>query len=414
MSKKKTKQKEPDKPVLEQEISIQDDPYWRVSSLHLDMHRLGRSLKQFEHFVDEFPEWAEPLLAGVPTLYFVLGVLRGASEEVIEEAHSKKSQFSYFTAHIIEEAYEVLTDEYLQKKYDELLILFEQYSKCLSASEKKELIETHNDNLKCEKEFMRMSEIQPHYMKFLELQLLGAPGLYEIIGSGKDAPIEDIKRKCETGSELFKKIGSILVDPKKRDDYDFLMYFTGKYGSIGDHEQRNSKIKKWEKIDKKTFEQIILLSLDIDNTMELQQRMNKIISANQDWIKYLPPNKDTFFSILGFDQSSLTGDKKEIEKLLREKYRPLEKTPVVNLAYSVLKNESQRVDYNLVFDNSPVFDAMKFIASDEGEVEEKSGFSPKTNKGKGNKKKSPKKATPQINFEDLEKILNKLRKEMCL
>lgn len=412
MSKKKNKQKEPDKPVLEQEISIQDDPYWRVSSLYLDMHRLGRSLKQFEHFVDEFPEWAEPLLAGMPTLYFVLGVLRGASEEEIEEAYSKKSQFSFFAAHRIEEAYDVLTDEYLQKKYDELLILFEQYTKCLSASEKKELIETHNENLKCEKEFMRMSEIQPQYMKFLELQLLGAPGLYEIIGFGKDAAIEDIKRKCETGSELFKKIGSILVDHKKRDDYDFLIYFTGKYGSKGDHEQRNRKIKKWEKIDKKTFEQIILMSLDIDNTMELQQRMNKIINANQDWMKYLPPNKDSFFSVLGIDHGTLTGDKKEIEKFLREKYRPLEKTPLVNLAYSVLKNESQRVDYNLVFDKGPIFDAMKFIVSDEEEEGENNGLSPKSNKGK--KKKKPKKAPPQITFEDLEKMLNKLRKEMRL
>jgi curved DNA-binding protein CbpA len=414
MSKKKNKVKEPDKPVLEQEISIQDDPYWKVSSLHLDMHRLGRSLKQFEHFVDEFPEWAEPLLAGMPTLYYVLGVLRGASEEEIEEAYSKKSQFSYFTAHLIEEAYDVLTDEYLQKKYDELLILFEQYSKCLSASEKKELIENHNENLKCEKEFIRMSEIQPQYMKFLEIQLLGAPGLYEIIGLRKDASIEDIKRKCENGSELFKKIDSILSDPKKRDDYDFLMYFTGKYGSKEDHEQRDSRRKKWEKIDKKSFEQIILMSLDIDNTMRIQRRMSEIINSNQDWMKYLPPNKDTFFSILGIDQNSLSGDKKEIEKVLREKYRPLEKTPLVNLAYSVLKNESQRVDYIWIIDNNHIFNALKFIYSNEEEESEKRGVFAKSNKGNGKKKKSHKKSPPQITFDDLERMLNKIRKEMRL
>lgn len=414
MSRKKNKQKEPDKPVLEQEISIQDDPYWKVSSLHLDMHRLGRSLKQFEHFVDEFPEWAEPLLAGVPTLYFVLGVLRGASEEEIEEAYSKKSQFSYFTSHLVEEAYDVLTDEYLQKKYDELLILFEQYSKCLSASEKKELIENHNENLKCEKEFMRMSEIQPQYMKFLEIQLLGAPGLYEIIGSRKDASIEDIKEKCENGSELSKKIGSILCDPKKRDDYDFLMYFTGRYGSKEDQEQRDRRIKKWEKIDKKSFEQILLMSLDIDNAMRIQRRMSEIFNSNQDWMKYLPPNKDTFFSILGIGQNSLPGDKKEIEKVLREKYRPLEKTPLVNLAYSVLKNESKRADYIWIFDNNHIFNVLKFIYSNEEEESEKRGVLAKPNKGKGKKKKSPKKSPPQITFEDLERMLNKIRKEMHL
>jgi DnaJ-class molecular chaperone len=276
------------------------------------------------------------------------------------------------------------------------------------------LIENHNENLKCEKEFIRMSEIQQKYKNILNIHLFGAPGMYEIIGLGKDASIDDIKRKCENGSELFKKIGSILGDPKKRDDYDFLMYFTGRYGSKGDHEQRNRRIEKWKKIDKKLFEQILLMSLDIDNTLEIQRRMNKIINVNQDWVKYLPPNKDTFYSILGIDQSSLTGDKKEIEKLLREKYRPLEKTPLVNLAYSVLKNESQRVDYNLVFDNSPIFDAMKFIATDEEENGEKNGISAKPNKGKGKKKKAPKKIPPQITFEDLERMLNQIQKEMRL
>ena len=414
MSKKKNKQKEPDKPVLKQEISIQDDPYWRVSSLHLDMQRLGRSLKQFEHFIDEFPEWTEALLEGIPTWYCVFGVHRGASEEEIEEAYSKKSRFSYFTSFLIEEAYDVLTDEYLQKKYDELLSLFEQYSKCMSASEKKELIENHNENLKCEKDFTRMIEIRSQYFKFLELHLFGAPGLYEIIGCRQDASIGDIKRKCENGSELFKKIEAILGDQKKRDDYDFLMYFAGKYGPSQDHEQRDRKAKKWEKIDKKSFEQIILMALDPDDAMRIQGRMSEILNNNQDWMKYLPPNKDTFFSILGIDQGSLSGDKKEIEKILREKYRPLEKTPLVNLAYSVLKNESQRADYIWIFDNSHIFKAMKFIASDEEEEVEKSGFSPKTKKGKGKKKKSPKKVPPQITFEDLERMLDQIKKEMRL
>jgi curved DNA-binding protein CbpA len=412
--KKKNRQKEPDIPVLKQEISIQDDPYWKVSSLHIDMQRLGRSMIRFEHFVEEYPEWVEPLMEGIPTWYCVLGVYRGASEEEIEKAYSKKSQLSYFTRFFIEEAYDVLTDKNLQKKYDELLSLFEQYSKSMSPSEKKELIENHNENIKCEKEFIRMSEIQRRYNKFLDIQLLGAPGLYEIIGSGKDASIEDIKKKCETGSELFKKIESILCDPKKRDDYDFLMYFIGRYRSAEDHEQRNRKIKKWEQIDRKSFEQIILMSLDPDDSKRTQERIGEIMNANQDWMKYLPPNKDTFFSILGIDPGLLTGDKKEIEKILREKYRPLEKTPLVNLAYSVLKNESQRADYIWMLENGHIFTAMKFITSDEDEEKENKGVFGKLKKEKGKKKKSQKKVPPQITFDDLERMFNKIMKEMRL
>lgn len=415
MSRKKNKQKEPDKPVLEQVISIHDDPYWKVSSLHIDMRRLGRSMIQFEHFVEEYPEWVDPLLEGIPTWYCVLGVYRGASEEEIEKAYSIKSKFSYFSANLIEEAYDVLTDKSLQKKYDELLSLFEQYSKSMSASEKKELIDNHNENIKCEKEFIRMSEIQIQYTKFLEIYLFGAPGLYEIIGCKHDASIEDIKKKCNNGSELFKKIYSILSDPKKRDDYDFFIYFVGKYRSREDNKNRDSKINKWEKIDKKSFEQIILMALDPDDTMQIEKRMSEIINPNQDWMKYLPPNKDTFFSILGIDPGSLPGDKKEIEKILREKYRPLEKTPLVNLAYSVLKNESQRADYIWVLDNSHIFTAMKFINSDDEEEGEKIGVSGKSKKKNGKKKKSPKKSPPpQITFEDLERMLDQIRKEMRL
>jgi len=415
MSRKKNKQKEPDKPVLEQVISIQDDPYWKVSSLHIDMQRLGRSMIRFEHFVEEHPEWVDPLLEGIPTWYCVLGVHRGASEEEIEDAYSKKSQLSYFSGSLIEEAYDVLTDKNLQKKYDELLSLFEQYSKSLSASEKKELIENHNENLRCEKEFTRMMEIRSQYGKFLEIHLFGAPDLYEIIGCKQDASIEDIKIKCENGSELLKKIESILGDPKKREDYDFMMSFLGKYGSRQDHEQMDRKTKKWKKIDKKSFEQIILMALDPDDTMRIEKRMSEIINPNQDWMKYLPPNKETFFSILGIDPGSLPGDKKEIEKILREKYRPLEKTPLVNLAYSVLKNESQRADYIWVLDNSHIFTAMKFISSDEEEEGEKIGVSGKSKKKNGKKKKSPKKSPPpQITFEDLERMLDQIRKEMRL
>ena len=164
------------------------------------------------------------------------------------------------------------------------------------------------------------------------------------------------------------------------------MYFTGRYGSKEDHEQKDRKAKKWEKIDKNSFEQIILMALDPDDTMRIQGRMNEIFNANQDWMKYLPPNKNTFFSILGIDPGSLTGDKKEIEKILREKYRPLEKTPLVNLAYSVLKNESQREDYIWVFNKSHIFTAMKFIGSDEGKKRKRKEFS-------GNRKREKERKT---------------------
>jgi DnaJ-class molecular chaperone len=255
-------------------------------------------------------------------------------------------------------------------------------------------------------DFVRMGEVQPQYAKFLNFYLLGAPELYEIIGLNPKSLSEDIIKRCENGSELFKKIGSILGDPSKRSEYDFLMYFVERYGTGENHEERSRNAKKWKKIDRNIIEKILIISLDhSDASDKYDIRLNNIISANQDWKLYLPPGKKTFFSILGIEKSSLSGDKKEIEKILREKYRYLEKTNEVNLAYSVLKNESQRADYLWLSDNINMFNALEQIYSKEEEEV------PLINKKKrkGLKKQGVKKKPPsQVTFDDLARMMEKI------
>ncbi|MCX9080655.1 MAG: hypothetical protein OIN83_00485 [Candidatus Methanoperedens sp.] len=405
---KKNKLKESNKHVLKQEIPIQDDPYWKVSHLFLDHHRVGRFLIKFERFDDEYPTWTQMLLDGIPTLYCVLGVARGASEEEIEKAYAKKLRFSYYTRDIIEEAYDTLKDKSMQKEYDELLFVFEQTTKCMTLPEKKELIENHTENIKNEKDFIRMGEIQPQFAQFLNIHLFGAPDLYDIIGLDPKSSFEDIKEQCKNGSDLFKKIFAILGDSSKRDDYDFLMYFVSRFGSIENHEQMNRKAKKWEKIDRKTFEKIMINSIDNSDANEnSRKRISEIFSTNQDWNLYLPPGNETFFSILGIDKNSLSGDKKEIEKILREKYRYLEKTPQVNLAYSVLKNESQRADYLWLNENIDIFNAIEQICSEDEEEE----IVAIKNQKKRNKKKKQgvkRKSPSQVTFDDIGRMMEKI------
>ena len=45
--------------------------------------------------------------------------------------------------------------------------------------------------------------------------------------------------------------------------------------------------------------------------------MFEILCDNKDWIPYLPPNNETFFSILGLDRNLLSGDKRDIETIIR-------------------------------------------------------------------------------------------------
>ena len=160
------------------------------------------------------------------------------------------------------------------------------------------------------------------------------------------------------------------------------------------------------KIDRKTFEKIIINSLDNGNE-NFGKRVSDIISTNHDWKVYLPPCNETFFSILGIEKNSLSGEKKEIEKILREKYRYLEKTPQVNLAYSVLKNESQRTDYLWLSENIDIFNALGQISSEEEEEE----IVPLKNQKKRNRKKKQgvrKKSPSQVTFEDIERMMKKI------
>lgn len=395
-------------PVIKQEVSIQDDPYWKVSPLYMDPHRVGKYIIKFDKLDEEYPVWTEMLLDGFPTFYCILGVERGASEEDVEKAYDKKLELSHYSRSILEEAYDALSSETLRKKYDELLFVFEQITKCMLVPDKNELIRNHSMNVSIEKDFVRMRDVQKQYKNFLNLYLFGSPDIYELIGIGKDSSPEDIKKQCETGSELRKRIYSILGNPVKRQEYDFMMNFIQKYAHKEMHEHRNSRLKNWKNMDRNLLEKLMLNALDhSDETEKLKNRMYGTLTNNQDWSRYLPPNKETFFSILGLDRNLLSGDKKEIEKILREKYRHLEKTPEVNLAYTVLKNESQRADYLCLIENIEYINAMQRIFSD-GMNEKTPGKSKKEKKGKRQAGATKKKTGMQITFEDLKKALENI------
>lgn len=407
MSKRKNKHLA-NQPATKQEVSIQDDPYWKVSPLHMDPHRVGKYIIKFDKLDEEYPECTEMLLEGFPTFYCILGVMRGASEEDVKKAYANKLELSHYSQNILEIAYDTLSSETLRKEYDGLLFVFEQITKCMLIPDKNELIRNHSMNISIEKDFVKMREIKKQYANFLSLHLFGAPELYELIGVGKDSSPEDITKQCETGSKLRKRIYSILGDPVKREEYDFMMNFIQKYAHEEKHEHRNSRLKNWENMDRKLLENIMLNALDhSDETEQLQKRMYWTLTNNQDWSRYLPPNKETFFSILGLDRNSLSGDKKEIETMIREKYRHLDKTPEVNLAYTVLKNESQRADYLCLIENIEFINTMQRIFSDD--MNEKTpSQSKKEKKGKRQTDATKKKPNMQITFEDIERAIENI------
>lgn len=371
MSKKKKKRITSDSSIAKQEISILDDPYWKVSSMFVDMHRVGHFISKFEQFEVRHPEWVQDLMEGTPTYYCVLGVEKGAAKSQIEQACEKKQGFSSYNDEVIEEAFDVLSNPGLAKEYNKLLFIFEQITKCIPPHEKNELIKNHADNINTEKEYFRMGPILEKYKWYHVLYMKGMPDLYEVAGIAQDSPEESFKKYSDSGSEFMRQIYSLLSDKSFREDYDFLIYFINTHSEPEILEKRKIHRRKWEQIDNQIVEKIILNALNepfgITNNIF---RSRETINNNHDWLRYLPPNEETFLSVLGLERDSLSGEKKEVEKTLREKYRYLEKTAKINLAYSVLKNTSLREDYLWLLENQEIFDALNDLFSTEFDLAE--------------------------------------------
>jgi len=346
-------------PEVTPELPIQDDPYWKVSSIFSDIHRIGRYLERFERLEERHPQWVNDLLEGLPTYYCVLGVHRGATPDETASAFAKKMDPPLYPAEVLFEALLVLSTPRLQAEYDEFLFVFEQYTKCLPPFEKKELIQKHANAIDAAKKFDYFLEIKEKFGDYCNLFFEGMPDLYDYAGIAKDSDIETIKRDCPHESELQKKIYSTLTTPGSRQDYDLLMAFIAENINPEGIENRKNKKELWKQFDRETTEKIILLSLTEPDVIDKYfTRSETILNTNQDWREYLPPQKESFFSILGLDAGALHADKKEVEDRIRDKYRQLERTPRVNLAYSVLKNQVMRDDYLWLFENNTLINIL--------------------------------------------------------
>ena len=359
MSKKNKLRETGVKPEATPQLPIQDDPYWKVSPIFMDIHRIGRYIERFDLFADQHPQWVDDIMEGFPTYYCVLGVYRGAPLDQVVSAYKKRIDSSIYPLQVIQEAFSVLSNLWLQIMYDDFLIVFEQYTKCLPPYEKKELIQKHSDAINAAKKFDSFMQIKDNFGDYCNLYVEGMPDLYEYAGLAKNSDIETIQRSCSKDSELLKKIYSILSTPGSRNDYDALLAFIAENISPLGIENRKNKRELWKKFDREMVERIILLSLTEPNAIKNYfKRFETILISNQDWREYLPPSNESFFSILGLDTDVLRADKKEVDGIIRDKYRQLERISRVNLAYSVLKNQTLRDDYLWLFENSAMINML--------------------------------------------------------
>lgn len=354
--------------TLESDVPIEDDPYWKVSTLSANEERLGRYIKRFMQFEKRHKSWVEDIMGGFPTYYCILGVNRGATVHEITQAFDRKIESSCYPDELIIGAFEVLRNPGLQKAYDEFLFLFEQISKIFPLNEKNELIKAHSENIETGKKFVKLEKIKEVNETYVLLFLEGMPDIYEVAGLKKDLDIEKIKEECPRDSGLLRQIYLILTDPQSRETYDKMMNLINENLKQEGILNRKRRKELWDHLSRDVFDKIILIALTEPDTInKTYVRGGKILNINEDWKQYLPPSKETFFSILKLDADSVSTDKKELETTLRDKYREIERTPTVNLAYSVLKNKSLRDDYLWIIENLELIEVLEALLTDEND-----------------------------------------------
>ncbi len=332
---------------------IDDDPYWTVTASGVPDRFAVRYFKQFRAFQKRYWHWVHYLLEGLPTYYCILRVHKGTPKEQIYRAYTTECEAALYPEFIYREALEVLTDTGLQKAYDELLFVLGEYAKQMPQNERDELIKKHSNNIAKYKNLRSLNQLQDENPDFFLLYISGMPDIYEIAGLRPEADRETIQRECQQDSELLRKIYALLNDPVSREKYDHFLSRVNTHMTTEVYEYRENKRVLWRNLDRAVFDAIILLNLaDSGGCCTLIERDFTIRNANHDWLEYVPPEKESFFSILGLDAGSIRNmDKKELEGLIRSNFREIPKTPRVNLAYSVLKNMTLREDYLWFYDN---------------------------------------------------------------
>ncbi|KAF5414215.1 MAG: Chaperone protein DnaJ [Candidatus Methanogaster sp.] len=364
---KKSKMKKAEKiEISEEELAYNewmqlfacDDPYWKFPRRYVDFSRLMGHAKKIESFREQYSDYIEDLLSGVPTYYCVLCVSKNDPPDVIKEAYQRKIEHSEYPNDVIERACEILSDRKKRSDYEEILRLFLKLMQGYTAKDKRELIEEHDEWLEYERDNATVNYIIKHRGAWLNLYHLGAPTLYELLGVDREKLKAGEVVQCKNEGvdpRLAKDACRILNNPQLRFEYDFMLDRADEILPVEylmDDERRNPV---WAGDDRS-----YLVAL---RCYEDVRKQNLLMGEHIDWMDYT--GDKTFYDVLTIDRDLIPEDKREAERFIRNVYKGLERTPEVNRAYSVLKNSRMRSDYDWILKQAATSDALQEIAMTE-------------------------------------------------
>ena len=335
-----------------------DDTYWKIPSRYVDRSRVGSYEKRLWKFEKKYPECIDDLVTGAPTCYCVLCVTKDDPPDAIERAYQRKMTYSIYPDDMIERAYGILRDKKKRSDYDKILQLFTKVMQSLSATEKREITEEHDSWLRDEEERATGGYLQEHRVSWRALIYRGAPTFYELLGVDRGKLASGAKVKCKNrnlDSRLADEVCDILNNLQLRFEYDFMLDKLDSMLYEDYLEELNDEGKSWGGRD--------LLYLMMLRYYDYILKYVEIDSEHNDWNDYTEDR--TFYDLLSIDAALIPEDKREAERLIRDAYKNKERTPEINLAYSVLKNSRMRDEYDWLLNYGEFVRAMMYAIDTE-------------------------------------------------
>ncbi len=336
------------------QLYVCDDPYWEVPSRYMDTSRVGQYLKKLQKLEKSYLLYIDDLYAGLPTCYSVLCLSKNASFDAVEKAYEQKKRHSVYPDDVLKRAYEILSSSKKRSDYEEIIYLFNKIMQNYAAKERRELAEEHTDWLEKEKDQATLNYIRERHGVWQQLFFHGAPTFYELLGVDRTKLKIGEEVKCEnndTDKRLVEEIYKIINNPQLRFEYDFMLDVLDEMFGEEKSEMFKSEKTFWEGRDT-----AYLMTL---RYYEPIKKYEQIIDMHNDWEAYIEDR--TFYDVLTIDMASIPEDKREVENTIRNAYKDKEKTPEVNLAYSVLKNFRLRNDYDWLLKNKKWLDLLHEI-----------------------------------------------------
>jgi curved DNA-binding protein CbpA len=348
----------------------------------------NQTYSKFKSVMSTHKKWAKfNVDAGYPTFYSIMCVTpKDVDVARMEDVSKLKQERSYIPKEVIDEAYRTLKNPTERTEYYRFLLIFQEaFIDLFPEKERAEILHEHAKIQLQEKRNVACAVILKRHANWGVLYDVGV----NLLAIARIKETHDIravvrlknkyaKDPSETG-RLRASICTFFSNPVYLHEYQAFLIL---YPEVSlNPELREQILALQKKFLKASFDSIDLsLFLKDKPISPMLKNWQDIKNKHSDWARFLPPNKDNFYLVLGIEKTGQIDRKDKFEEdgsnfrtRLFEKFKILPKTVEVNQAYTVLRSPAEKEAYDFMLTHHLEMQRMDALLDRCDDVIRKSG-----------------------------------------